>query len=344
MPDFLVKTGIAEIRDTIALEESKMSIRQKNRARVAPKMGAVDVDYRTLHDAFFKYQTKPANLTKFGDLYYEGKEIEVNINIQPGGPLSDKLREALGMTADNAPPPWLINMQRYGPPPSYPNLKVPGLNAPLPSPDCLYGYHPGGWGKPPVDAYGRPLYGGNPFDPPGTGTKKESNEITLVTNDGKMLQKRPWGSLPMGALDEGESEEEASESEMDESSQSEQEEEEADNDLVRGDGTDSVMPPPPTITTAPSELRKQAGEETPMVASASAPKQLYQVIEQKQAGSAQGSNVVFASEIAYALPTAAPAPEGAASVLAKAAPSNEALKRKRNDDDDGTDLNKNFKF
>jgi splicing factor 3B subunit 2 len=22
------------------------------------------------------------------------------------------------------PPPWLINMQRYGPPPSYPNLKV----------------------------------------------------------------------------------------------------------------------------------------------------------------------------------------------------------------------------
>ena len=30
------------------------------------------------------------------------------------------------------PPPWLIAMQRYGPPPSYPNLKVPGLNAPIP--------------------------------------------------------------------------------------------------------------------------------------------------------------------------------------------------------------------
>ena len=30
------------------------------------------------------------------------------------------------------PPPWLIAMQRYGPPPSYPNLKIPGLNSPIP--------------------------------------------------------------------------------------------------------------------------------------------------------------------------------------------------------------------
>ena len=31
------------------------------------------------------------------------------------------------------PPPWLLHMQRYGPPPSYPNLKIPGLNAPIPT-------------------------------------------------------------------------------------------------------------------------------------------------------------------------------------------------------------------
>ena len=49
-------------------------------------------------------------------------------------------------------------MQRYGPPPSYPNLKIPGLNAPIP-PGCSFGYHAGGWGKPPVDERGRPLYG-----------------------------------------------------------------------------------------------------------------------------------------------------------------------------------------
>ena len=31
-----------------------------------------------------------------------------------------------------SPPPWLIHMQRFGPPPSYPHLKIPGLNAPIP--------------------------------------------------------------------------------------------------------------------------------------------------------------------------------------------------------------------
>ena len=56
------------------------------------------------------------------------------------------------------PPPWLVNMQRYGPPPSYASLKIPGLNAPIPE-GAAYGYHAGGWGKPPVDEYGRPLYG-----------------------------------------------------------------------------------------------------------------------------------------------------------------------------------------
>ena len=39
------------------------------------------------------------------------------------GVMGEDLRRALGM-ADNTPPPWLINMQRYGPPPSYPDLKV----------------------------------------------------------------------------------------------------------------------------------------------------------------------------------------------------------------------------
>ena len=39
------------------------------------------------------------------------------------GVLSEELRRALGM-GESSPPPWLINMQRYGPPPSYPDLKV----------------------------------------------------------------------------------------------------------------------------------------------------------------------------------------------------------------------------
>ena len=73
------------------------------------------------------------------------------------GMLSQELNEALGMP-EGAPPPWLINMQRYGPPP-YPQLKILGLNAPIPH-GALFGYHAGGWGKPPVDdELGRPLYG-----------------------------------------------------------------------------------------------------------------------------------------------------------------------------------------
>lgn len=73
------------------------------------------------------------------------------------GQLSAALKEALSMP-EGYPAPWLYNMQRYGPPPSYPTLKIQGLNAPIPE-GCEYGFHAGGWGKPPVDEYGQPLYG-----------------------------------------------------------------------------------------------------------------------------------------------------------------------------------------
>jgi splicing factor 3B subunit 2 len=108
-------------------------------------MGKLDIDYRTLHDAFFRYQTKP-RLTQYGDLYYEGKEYEVEMHEKRPGVLSQELRDALGMP-DGAPPPWLLAMQRFGPPPSYPNLRVPGVNAPLPS-GAEVGMHAGGWGRP----------------------------------------------------------------------------------------------------------------------------------------------------------------------------------------------------
>ncbi|KAG7341494.1 protein of unknown function DUF3582 containing protein [Nitzschia inconspicua] len=355
LPDFIIKTGIAEIRDTIAEDEAKQSAKQKNRGRVNPKMGNMDVDYGVLYEAFFKYQTKPTNLTKFGDLYYEGKELETNTDIKPGGPYSKKLLEALAMAGNDAPPPWLFNMQRYGPPPSYPNLAIPGLNAPLPF-GCTYGYHPGGFGKPPVDAYGRPLYGGNPFDPPGSG-KKDDTVKELVTSDGKTVSKAEWGSLPTGEFtsgfdqnddDESESEESSSDEDMDESDA----EEEA---SVANDGIASVLPPPPTVsTTAPVDLRKQpAGDETP--APGEPPKRLYQVLETKAEleGSTQTGGV-FQSDVRYVLPgntegavaKAAPVPDGAESVLSKAmAPGQKSSrKRKHNIDDDDEALDKNFKF
>lgn len=342
LPDFIVKTGITAVRDTVAEQEAGMSAKQKNRSRVAPKMGAIDVDYKTLHDAFFKHQTKPAGLTKFGDLYYEGKELEVKTDMRPGGPLSKDLREALGMTSETSPPPWLVNMQRYGPPPSYPGLKIPGLNAPLPTPECQYGYHPGGWGKPPIDAYGRPLYGGNPFDPPGSNKESEDDVNGMVTSDGKTILKSSWGALPVGDMGEDESEEEeSSDSEMEES-----EGEEEESSAVPGDGAESVLPPPSGVplATAPMDLRKQAGDETPVPGT----KQLYQVIEQKAAASDEQSGTVFASEVAYVIPgqaqAAAAVPEGAESVLSKVPQKGKAKRKSDDNDDDEDDLGKSFKF
>lgn len=325
----------------MAEDEAKQSAKQKNRSRVNPKMGNMDVDYKTLYEAFFKYQTKPKGLTRFGDLYYEGKEMETSTDVKPGGPFSKELRGALGMTSDSSPPPWLINMQRYGPPPSYPHLAIPGLNAPLPNDQCQYGYHTGGWGKPPVDQYGRPLYGGNPFDPPGSGKLQDDDKAGIVTSDGKTLAKLPWG-MPVGQFaleqDEDSSEEESSD---EESSVDAMEESDEETEPV-GDGMESMLPPPPAPTsTVPGDLRKTAGDETPMSVQQ---KQLYQVIEQTSNTEEGG---VFKSDVKYVVPggTSASVPDGAESVLSKAiAPSDTAKLKKATDDDDESELDKNFKF
>lgn len=342
LPDFIIKTGITEIRDTVADDEAKQSVKQKNRSRVNPKMGAMDVDYKTLYEAFFKFQTKPSNLTKFGDLYYEGRELETSTNTRPGGPLSRKLREALNMESVTSPPPWLFNMQRYGPPPSYPNLNIPGLNAPLPNDQCQYGYHSGGWGKPPVDAYGRPLYGGNPFDAPGSEKKDDDNRTGIVTSDGKTIGMPSWGSLPTGDfdnensdLDESSSE---SESDNDENGDDMDESDEENEDENIAEGIESVMTPLPLAMAAvAADLRKVAsGDETPA--------QLYQVLEQKAPTRQQGG--VFQSDVEYVVPgkdRAAALAEGAASVLSKAMPAKESAKRKRNTEEE-EGIGKSFKF
>lgn len=128
-------------------------------------------------------------MTIHGDLYYEGKEFETRLKEKKPGDLSEELRTALGMpvgpNANKVPPPWLIAMQRYGPPPSYPNLKIPGLNAPIPE-GCSFGYHAGGWGKPPVDENGKPLYG----DVFGTQTQNHDvsiNQLKTKVNERKRI-------------------------------------------------------------------------------------------------------------------------------------------------------------
>lgn len=126
LPDFIRQTGIMEMRDSNQDKDSAKSLKAKTRERVQPKMGKIQVDYQQLHDAFFKWQTKP-RLTIHGDLYYEGKEFEKRFKMKPGE-LSDELRKALGMPtgqdAKDFPPPWFAAMKRHGPPPSYPGYQL----------------------------------------------------------------------------------------------------------------------------------------------------------------------------------------------------------------------------
>ncbi|KAM3590978.1 uncharacterized protein V6R79_019971 [Siganus canaliculatus] len=270
LPEFIKKTGIQEMREALQEKEDAKTMKTKMREKVRPKMGKIDIDYQKLHDAFFKWQIKP-KLTIHGDLYYEGKEFETRLKEKKPGDLSDELRIALGMpvgpNAHKVPPPWLIAMQRYGPPPSYPNLKIPGLNSPIPD-NCTFGYHAGGWGKPPVDEMGKPLYG----DVFGTNSidfqaKAEEEEVDHT----------PWGELEP-------SDEESSEEEEEEESDEEKPDETgfftpADSGLITPGGFSSV--PAGMETPELIELRKKKieeamdGNETP---------QLFTVLPERRTG------------------------------------------------------------
>uniref|UniRef100_A0AAX7TMB9 PSP proline-rich domain-containing protein n=1 Tax=Astatotilapia calliptera TaxID=8154 RepID=A0AAX7TMB9_ASTCA len=270
LPEFIRRTGIQEMREALQEKEDAKTMKTKMREKVRPKMGKIDIDYQKLHDAFFKWQIKP-KLTIHGDLYYEGKEFETRLKEKKPGDLSDELRIALGMpvgpNAHKVPPPWLIAMQRYGPPPSYPNLKIPGLNSPIPE-NCTFGYHAGGWGKPPVDEMGKPLYG----DVFGTNSadfqaKAEEEEVDHTT----------WGELEP-------SDEESSEEEEEEESDEEKPDETgfftpADSGLITPGGFSSV--PAGMETPELIELRKKKieeamdGNETP---------QLFTVLPERRTG------------------------------------------------------------
>ncbi|XP_077997203.1 splicing factor 3B subunit 2-like isoform X2 [Glandiceps talaboti] len=238
LPDFIKRTGIMEMREALQEKEEQKTMKAKMREKVRPKMGKIDIDYQKLHDAFFKWQSKP-KMTIHGDLYYEGKEFETRLKEKKPGELSDELRTALGMpigpNAQKFPPPWLIAMQRYGPPPSYPNLKIPGLNAAIPE-SCSFGYHAGGWGKPPVDEAGKPLYG-DVF-----GTNATDFQAPVEEEE---IDRTPWGEL------ESESEEE------------EEEEEESSSDEEKPDDTGLITPAEGGLITPSGITSVPAGMETP---------------------------------------------------------------------------------
>ncbi|CAI5728168.1 unnamed protein product [Peronospora destructor] len=280
LPEFIAQTGIAEVRESVAEDDEKKKNKQRARERVQPKMGRVDIDYQVLHDAFFRFQTKP-KLTQLGDLYYEGKEFEVKLKTKVPGQLSDELKSALGMV-EGVPPPWLLNVQRYGPPPAYPNLKIPGLNAPIPE-GASFGYHPGGWGKPPVDENGVPLYG------------DVFSKASEAENQGEEINRERWGEIEEEEVEEEEGEGEKAEDFM-----------EGDAEAKSLDATGLETPLVDGISSVASglttpgivDLRKGIrGTETP-----DAPQQLYTVLEQKE--TSVGTSL-YGSGHAYVVPSAA---------------------------------------
>ncbi|KAL0819504.1 hypothetical protein ABMA28_007603 [Loxostege sticticalis] len=275
LPDFIKKTGIMEMRASLQDKEETKTLKAKMRERTRPKLGKIDIDYQKLHDAFFKWQTKP-RMTIHGDLYYEGKEFETRLREKKPGDLSEELRTALGMPvgpgSHKVPPPWLIAQQRYGPPPSYPNLKIPGLNAPIPE-GCAFGYHAGGWGKPPVDETGKPLYG-DVFGHQSSGQDDAEDQD---------IDRTMWGEL------ESESEEESEEEESGDEGEKPGEGEVAAGVATPGEGLVTPLGissvPPGMETPDTIELRKkkldsdQEGGDTPA---------LYQVLPERRVGLTAG--------------------------------------------------------
>ena len=168
-------------------------------------MGKIDIDYNILHDAFFKNQTKSA-MTKHGEIYFEGKENEVtNSKFKPGR-ISKELSAALGIPV-GSPPPWIMNMQRYGPPPAYPNLKVPGVNIKIPE-------HIKNWDSKDGD-------GGLFEDENGLTVYADSHGLDKAIYQRRMNTKKHWGEIDLNQDEEDDYIEEESDEEVEESSEEE---------------------------------------------------------------------------------------------------------------------------
>ena len=78
LPDFVEQTGIAKVRSAVEDDDSDKKLKSHQRARVTPKLGRIDIDYQVLHDAFFRFQTKP-KMSHHGELYFE----ERNTSMRP---------------------------------------------------------------------------------------------------------------------------------------------------------------------------------------------------------------------------------------------------------------------
>eukprot|EP00760_Papus_ankaliazontas_P009307 PhM_4_TR1400/c0_g1_i1/m.70326/K12829/SF3B2, SAP145, CUS1; splicing factor 3B subunit 2 len=247
LPNDVAATGVATIRRYYV---EKAAAKATPGTKGPSSTGRIDVEYDKLQECFL-HQTRP-RMTSFGETYYEGREYEIRCKDARPGLVSARLRKALGMPTDESPPPWLPNMQTHGPPPSYPSLKLPGVNAPIPK-GAQWGFGRGQWGKPPTDALGNGLFG----DIHGLKTSAEDPSLRVL-----------WGALR---------------DDDDSSSDGEREVAAAAAPAPLSKPTTAVVPPPPSATTNVMQSIFQAPATlpdvvTPSGSSASAAGQTFSTI------------------------------------------------------------------
>ncbi|CAI4050216.1 hypothetical protein SUVZ_13G3720 [Saccharomyces uvarum] len=139
LPDIIKKTNIEQMRSTLPQSgpdaQDEKSLKEASRARVQPKMGTLDLDYKKLHDVFFKTGAnwKPDNLLPFGDVYYENRNLFEEtkwrrmVNRKRPGRISQELRKIMNLPEGQLPP-WCMKMKDLGLPTGYPGFKIAGLN------------------------------------------------------------------------------------------------------------------------------------------------------------------------------------------------------------------------
>ena len=306
LPQYIEDTGIRQMREAEAeKDEMKSHAKGAARQRMRPHVGRLDIDFRVLQAAFFRFQTKPKML-QFGDLYYEGKELDAAAGAARRGTpgiLSKELQRALGMIPATAqeeeqgeegsevpsvpavPPPWLFNMQMYGPPPSYPHLRVPGVNAPLP-PGAQYGFKVGGWGKPPVEeGTGRPLFGGDPL---GVGAFGGGARIAAVSSEEIAAMGNHWGEFVQDFSQLEEEEEEGEGDEMVDEGEEEEESEMNDVEPEKKEEPKKEMSIPGTESgfglATPAQIDLVKRTTATVEAEQQRQKQLFTVLEQQSSG------------------------------------------------------------
>eukprot|EP00758_Cryptobia_borreli_P019188 Tbor_TRINITY_DN809_c0_g1::TRINITY_DN809_c0_g1_i1::g.26704::m.26704/K12829/SF3B2, SAP145, CUS1; splicing factor 3B subunit 2 len=133
-------------------------------------------------------------ITAPGDVFYENKWKPKRVF--EVGKLSDGLKKALGM-GPLSPPPWLYAIQRMRElPPSYPNMKVPGYNAPIPV-GGSWGQSEGQWGHAPRNKHGDFL-----FPEVGDTSGRSTSNNTLgklgssISGISGVEEPRSWGEVP----------------------------------------------------------------------------------------------------------------------------------------------------